>query len=212
MGIPLAGIPIYFYYSGDRILNNQLYSNNYGIAAYTLQKMTSENSKEYFQANVNMVSLVSEATDDPFIRKLLAKLSGPEARIEIKIQKPKVYITSTELNLGDTMSTQLLANAFKQNFLDGGFDITTQKNIADFFLAIDAKTRESNRQQQFYTSSLDATFTFTNAAGSLLYEKQVQGFMGMQLSAVQAGEDAYRKLAAEINKRYFRDLRRKVFD
>ena len=211
-GIPLVSIPIYFYYSGERITNNQLYSNMYGIAAYTLPRISSTNSKEYFQANVNMVSLVSEATDDAFIRKLLAKVSGPEARIEINVVKPIVYIQSTELNLGEAMATQLLANAFKQNFVDGGFEITTIKSQADYLLSIEAATRESNRQQQFYTAALDATFTFLSAEGALLYEKQTQGFMGMQLSNAQAGEDAYRKLAVEINKRYFRELRRKVFD
>ena len=211
-GVLLAGIPVYLYYSGERITNNQLYSNNAGLVSYTLQRVASTNSKEYFQANVNMVSLVSEATDDAFVRKLLAKVSGSEARVEINVAKPKVYINSTELNLGEAMATQLLANAFKQNFIDGGFEITTRQNQADFLLVIDAATREGNRQQQFFTAALDATFTFTSAEGALLYEKQTQGFMGMQLSAAQAGEDAYRKLAAEINKRYFRELRRKVFD
>ncbi len=211
-GLPLAGIPIYLYYSAERLTNNQLYTNTNGMVLYTLPRMVSTNGKEYFQANVNMVSLVSEATDDPFIRKLLAKVSGPEARIEITVSKPKVHILSTELNLGKAMATQLLASAFKQNFIDEGFEITTQKNQADYILSIDAQTREGNMQQNFYTAALDATFTFTDASEVLLYEKQTQGFMGMQLSAAQAGEDAYKKLAIEINKRYFRELRRKVFD
>jgi len=210
--IPLAGIPEFLYYSGERIQNNQLYTNMYGQVQYTLPRLVSTNSKEYFQANVNMVSLVSEATDDPFVRKLLAKISGPEARIEISVDKPMVYVESIELNMGQAMSIQLLASAFTQNFIDQGFEMTKSKSTADYFLTIDAKTRDSGMQQKFYTAALDATIQFKDAQGILLYERQVQGYMGMQLSASQAGEDAYKKLTVEINKRYFRELRRKVFD
>ncbi len=210
-GNPVSQLPVYLYYSGKRITNNQLNTNGNGTIAYTLSRVSSTNKMEYFQANLNMVSLVSEATDDAFIRKLLAKLSGPEARIEISIEKPVISIVSAETNHGEDMQTLLLANAFKQNFINQGFEIV-EESTADYTLFIHANTRNGNRQGKFYTSAVDATFQFKNSKGALLYEKQVQGFMGMQLDQTAAGEDAYRKLANEINKRYFRELRRQVFD
>jgi hypothetical protein len=210
-GQPVSNLPIYLYYSGKRIKNNQLYTGNNGTVSYTLSRVSSTNKMEYVQANLNMVSLVSEATDDAFIRKLLAKLSGPEARIEIGIEKPAIGIVSSEKNGGQEMQTLLLANAFKQNFINQGFEILDEAK-ADYVLYIQAEARNGNRQGKFYTSAVDATFQFKNSQGALLYEKQVQGFMGMQLDQIRAGEDAYRKLANEINKRYFRELRRQVFD
>jgi hypothetical protein len=36
--------------------------------------------------------------------------------------------------------------------------------------------------------------------------------MGMQLNNEAAGEDAYKKLATEINRRIFREMRRQVFE
>ncbi len=210
-GQPISNMPVYLYYSGGRIGNNQLYTNSSGEVSYTLSRIGSTNNMEYFQGNVNMVSLVSEATDDAFIRKLLAKLSGPEARVEITIEPPAIGIVTSEKNQGNEMQTNLLANAFKQNFINQGFEIVDE-SLADYTLYIVADTRTGNRQGKFYTSAIDATFQFKNNEGALLYEKSIQGFMGMQLDQNTAGEDAYRKLANEINKRYFRELRRQVFD
>ena len=208
----LGGLPIYLYYSGQRITNNQLYTGTNGMVGYTLNRITSTNNKEYLQANVNMVALVSEATEDPFVRKLLAKLSSPEARIEVEIIKPQIFIEATENNLGETMNIQPLTNAYRQNFIDQGFAISSDRETADYVLKIDAETRTSADQGKFRTVALDAHVELYRVTGELLYDKQIQGFMGMQLDHEKAGEDAYKKLAAEINKRYFREMRRLVFD
>lgn len=211
-GNALAGIPVFLYYSGARIPNNQVYSNVNGLVSYTIPKVTSKNNKEYFQANLNMVSLVSEATDDPFIRKLLAKVSGPEERIEINIEKPKVYIQTSEYNLGRTMPTSPLASAFKSSFIEEGFSITESEKDADYRLNISAKTRVAEKNDRYATANLDAIFGLRGKDAQLIYEKQVQSFQGLQLTPEKAGEDAYKKLAKEIEKRYFREMRRKVFD
>ena len=208
----LGGIPIYLYYSGQRITNNQLYTGPSGTVGYTLNKVTSTNNKEYMQANINMVTLVSEATEDSFVRKLLAKLSGPEARIEIEILKSLVFIEAVEKNLGNEMNTKPLSNAYMQSFIEEGFAISATKALADYVLRIEADTRPGTNQGKFNTAALDVHIEFYRGTGELLYDKQVQGYMGMQLNHDKAGEDAYKKLAAEITKRYFREMRRQVFE
>ena len=123
-GTPLDGIPIYFYYSGDRIKNNEVLSNSNGIVSFALKKIISKHNREYFQANLNMVHLVKEATDDPIISQLVSKLSGPESRIEIDIKSPSVYITSEESRFGEPLNVHLLQSAFKKEFLESGFMIS----------------------------------------------------------------------------------------
>lgn len=212
MGEPLSSLPIYFYYSEERLKNNQLYTNVAGQASYSLAKVVTLNNIAYMQANVNMVALVSEATEDAFVRKLLAKLSGPEARIEMAVVKPRVFISSTEFNLDKPMKSQLLASAFRQNFVNNGFEVVNNAAEADFLLAITGNTKPGNAQGQFSTASLDASITLHRNSGELLFERQVPGYLGLQLSHEAAGEDAYKKLATEINRRYFREMRRQVFE
>lgn len=205
-------LPVYLYYSQERITNNQLQTDDFGCVSYALGKVAGTENTAYLQANVNMVALVSEATTDAFIKKILAKLSGPEARINITILKPSVYISSVEENLGETWSLQPLKQAFKQNFLQNGFDVTTDSTQADYYLSISANTQNGSTQGRFYTTALNAHFWLIDSENNTRYTKQIQGFMGMQLNAIAAGEDAYKKLAAEISKRYFREMRRQVFE
>ena len=74
------------------------------------------------------MALATEAVEDPFVRKLMAKLSGPEAKVEINIEKPTIYITSVEKNFDKFMNSLALASAYKQDFINEGFEIT---DIAD---------------------------------------------------------------------------------
>ena len=111
---PLADVPVYFYYSGGRLKNRELYTDNNGIVAYPLPKITSENAMEYLQANLNMVSLTKEATDDPIVSQLVGKISGSEARIKLTIKKPSVFIKSEEMNFGEPMKATPLSSAFKK--------------------------------------------------------------------------------------------------
>jgi hypothetical protein len=212
MGEPLSNLPLFFYFSEERLKNNQLYTNSQGQASYALGKVTSLNNIAYMQANVNMVALVSEATEDAFVRKLLAKLSGPEAKISMTILKPKVIVNSTELNLDNPMNNQLLASAFRQNFVNNGFELVGKRADADYVLEIKGNTRPGNAQGQFSTASLDASFEFYRGSGELLFERQIQGYKGLQLSYETAGEEAYKNLAIEINRRIFREMRRQVFE
>ena len=71
---PLSNMPVYFYYTGQRIKNKEVLSNTYGTAEYTLAKITSTNNAEHFQANLNVVAIAKEATEDPLIRKLVGQI------------------------------------------------------------------------------------------------------------------------------------------
>lgn len=211
-GQPIAGMPIYMFYTADKLPNNQLQTNAFGLVNMPIQRVSSKNEVEYLQANLNMVSLVTEATDDAFLRKFLSKLNGPEARLEIWIDKPKVAVVALEQNLDEIASSGVLANAFVQQLLADNMVVAKAQKEADYVLIINAKSIESGRQGQFFTATLNANFSLQDANGNLLYEQEVLGFKGMHTTPIAAGQDAYRKLAAEIAKRYYREMRRKVFD
>ena len=209
---PLSGLPIYFYYSGKRIKNNEVLTNSFGNAEYTLDKVISLNKVEYFQANLNMVALAKEATDDLFVSKLISKSSGPEARIEIKIMAPSIYIKSTETSFGKNLEQQVLAGTFRKEFLNAGFTIASKPDEANYLLQISSETTKINSSSGFYSASLKADINFFDNNLNLLYTNQIVNLRGVQLDYQKASTDAYKKAAEEIQKRIFRDLRRKVFE
>lgn len=210
--VSLADIPIYFYYSGNRIKNNELYSDHNGMVSYPLGKITSTNRREYLQANLNLVGLSKEATDDPFVSKLVAKVSGADARINMTVKRPQVFIKSAELNFNDTLSSNILAGTFKKEFLESSFQVTSSFENADYLLDISSNTAKISNSGGFYSASLDATIKFYDKTLNLLFTHQINNLKGVQLDYEKAGRDAYQKASEQIEKLIFRQMRRKVFD
>ena len=208
----LTDIPIYFYYSGHRIKNNELYTDHNGLVSYPLGKITSKNPREYLQANLNLVGLSKEATDDPFVSKLVAKISGADSRINLTIKKPTVYIKSEELNYGKAMATKQLATTFKQAFLEASFHVTSTPEGADYLLDLTSNTEKISSSGGFFSASLNANIKFFDNKLNLLYTYQINNLKGVQLDYDKAGKDAYQKASEQIEKLIFRQLRRKVFD
>lgn len=208
----LRDIPIYFYYSGNRIKNNELFSDYNGMVSYPLGKITSKNPREYLQANLNLVGISKEATEDPFVRKLVAKISGSDARINLTVKKPLVFIKSAELNFNDTLTTKALANTFKKEFLESAFQVTNNVKNADYLLDITSNTDRISSSGGFFSASLDANMKFYDNQLNLLYTYQINNLKGVQLDYEKAGKDAYQKASEQIEKLIFRQLRRKVFD
>lgn len=208
----LTDIPIYFYYSGQRIKNNEHYSDYNGMVSYPLGKITSLNPREYLQANLNLVGLSKEATEDPFVRKLIAKISGSDARINLTIKKPLVYIKSLELNFNDTLSSKVLATTFKKEFLESSFQVTSNLENADYLLDLSSNTDKISSSGGFFSASLNANIKFYDNRLNLLYTYQINNLKGVQLDYDKAGKDAYQKASEQIEKLIFRQLRRKVFD
>ena len=208
----LTDIHIYFYYSGQRIKNNEHYSDYNGMVSYPLGKITSLNPREYLQANLNLVGLSKEATEDPFVRKLIAKISGSDARINLTIKKPLVYIKSLELNFNDTLSSKVLATTFKKEFLESSFQVTSNLENADYLLDLSSNTDKISSSGGFFSASLNANIKFYDNRLNLLYTYQINNLKGVQLDYDKAGKDAYQKASEQIEKLIFRQLRRKVFD
>ncbi len=208
----ISELPIYFYYSGHRLKNNELITDANGVVNYPLSKIVSKNATEYLQANLNLVSITKEATDDPIVSKLVAKISGSEARIKIKIKKPVVFIKSVESNLGEELSSPVLASTFKNEFLKADFSVTDNPENADFLLEIKSTTERISTGSGFFSASLNADFKLYDRQLNLLYTRQLNQLKGVQLNYPKAGMDAYSKASEEISKRIFRDLRRRVFE
>ena len=208
----LTDIPVYFYYSGHRIKNNEHFSDHNGMVSYPLGKITSKNPREYLQANLNLVGLSKEATEDPFVSKLVAKISGADARVNLTVKKPLIYIKSSELNFDDTLTSNVLANTFKQEFLESAFSVTGILDNADYLLDLSSNTEKISSSGGFYSASLNANIKFYDNQLNLMYTYQINNLKGVQLDYSKAGKDAYQKASEQIEKLIFRQLRRKVFD
>ena len=123
-----------------------------------------------------------------------------------------MFIKSSELNFDDTLSSNVLANTFKKEFLESSFSVTNNMDNADYLLDLSSNTEKISSSGGFYSASLNANIKFYDNQLNLLYTYQINNLKGVQLDYSKAGKDAYQKASEQIEKLIFRQLRRKVFD
>lgn len=210
--LPIENIPIYFYYSGGRLKDNSKQSNLEGQVGIELGKIESKNPRETLSAYLNLVEMVKEATEDPLISQLVAKISVPSGQMVIEVQPPVVYFASNEKINGKPSRTEYLTNSLKSGFIGEGAAVGNSKKGADFVVEIEANAQNGSNTGKFFSSTLTSTVRIYDEKGALIYSKQVQDINGVQLTYEQAAIDAYQKASKEYSRAIFLDIKRRLFE
>ncbi len=210
--LPIQNLPIYFYYSGGRLKDNSKKSNLEGQVGIEIGKIESKNPRETLSAYLDLIEMVKEATEDPLISQLVAKISVPSGQMVIEIQPPVVYFSSQEKINGKPSRTEYLTNSLKSGFIGEGAAVGNSKKGADFVVEIDANAQNGSNTGKFFSSTLTSTVRVYDKKGALIYSKQVQDINGVQLSYEQAAVDAYQKASKEYSRAIFLDIKRRLFE
>lgn len=211
-GAPLQGMPVYFFYSGGRLQEQTAFTDSRGIAATFIPKINSTYSSEYLQANINLVQIVKESTEDPIISAIIGKYSTPEARLPITVVRPTVYLTSNERNLGEPTMQNTLKAVLESELIKMGMQIANEPLQADYVIEIISDTRDLGIVNRFYSAALDATVNIRNNNNELIHTEQLNNVRGVRMSAKEAGLDAYQRAAEQIRNYLILNLKRKVFE
>lgn len=205
-GNPLSRIPLYLYFSGFPISNNEVLSDKDGLAPYALDKISTTKNAEYFQSDLNLVGLASDATTDPFIKTLVGKMNGATSRIEIKLLSPSIYIDVKQKNFAIALENTL-APAMSRD----GYDILTKASGSDYTLVIDIHL-SSTKTGGIYKATAYADMQVKNNKGVLISSLKTTNFSANHASEESAKEAAIQLLNSSIERQYWRDIRRKAFD
>lgn len=209
---PVTRIPVFLYFSGGKLDQRNVSPNHLGEVQASIGRIVSNEPREYIQANLNLVQMVKEATEDPLVSSLIAKYNTPSGRITLVIERPSVYINSEEFDNGHIMKQRMVESAFIEEFLQAGIDIASNAKGADFILKIKTDTERGASGGKYASATLNGTIQLFDEKNNLIYADQITGVRGVQLDDGQAAADAYKKAADLVRKKIFLDMKRKVFD
>ena len=214
LGTPLEGMPIFFYYSGRPISNyKKVYTNSQGVVSYDLGKIKSKKSKEYFQANLNLVAIVRNATKDPMISKLVAKISTPQGKVDINVETPNVYIESVEKNMGKVIDNTLIS-ILENTIIKKNLSIVENKSNADFIIKINTDTKKGEyfKSTGLYSVNFIGNFKVFNNKGKNVYTYRLTKIKGVGNSYEDAGEKCYKNAKREVKYKVSNQVYRNVFE
>lgn len=170
-----------------------------GAVKVLLTKISSRDLEQTVAVKVNLLKF---AGDNPSaIYSLVSqKIVVPKGIVVMNVQRPLVYLSSIEKNLGIDKTNQQVANKIKNYLATAGFEFTSDKKKAE--LALDVA---SNSEKGAISGSIFITYaTSVIRVSSVKDDKEIYAttldrIKGFSLDYERSSQDAYNKLLENLD-------------
>jgi hypothetical protein len=170
-----------------------------GQSRTTIQRVAIDAVAPEVLVRLDMDALVSKELDAALVRPIVASLTVPEKRAPIDMRMPRVFMRTTETNLGAPMKEGGIAVVLREELTRRGFRFVEREQESDMLLDLQASTRQGGESNGFHTAFLDVTFTFRDRkSGDVVHEGGRQGVKGVQLDYQRAGIEAYKRANQDV--------------
>jgi hypothetical protein len=207
---PLTGavpdFPLVANYSERPFRNNRSRTDTGGNADFRIDRVRSSKNVETFTVSADIESIVTEAAADPVIRRMINRFSLPEGVIRINVLKPVIFIYSIEEILGRRHSGGVLADNFRRNALEAGYELGSNSESADYVIKISANTAEAGEAGNYKNVFLSGSILVELPDGKLIHQRDFEGFRGTHFNFERACEEAYSQAVRRLNNSYFREI------
>lgn len=206
-----ANIPIKLRYSGGRLKQSHLQSNQQGEVVVSFQKVTSTNNSESIQGTVDLDALIDLAGGSAMLHQLIQGLPEITSTASVQIIQPTAWVSSSVHVNGIASANTSLQSTLKDLLQQERIQLIGSAKKADFTVSLKLTTTTSP-SGNFFTAVTTGELTAHSSTGTLLVHMQLVEVKGVQNTEERAIAEAYRKMQEELKRRHFRDLRRQLFD
>jgi len=208
---PLQGIPILIKYSYAPGRTTEKTSDAEGSVRFKLDAFDSKKKSETISSTLDITKILKDNTQEVLIRRLLQSTTLPEYILPVEILSPVFFVSTTEKNLGNLLTQNIIKQELETLLRADGFVVATDASAANMLLTITADTREGPSVNGKYNCLLSATYTLTDKRGTVLYTATADDVTGLGSSYALAGEDAYRSLIGKMRINIYPAMFREVF-
>jgi len=205
-GNKIENIPIIVEFTGGAIINDRDRTSTQGVVSFSIPKIKSKKSIEYFTAKIDFNSILQDATNDYLIRKLLRNVKQIDFQKQINIQNPIFFVTSADKN-----NQPILEDAFTGSLTPLNLEITKNQKDADFIVDISSNTFQSTTTNYMCKVSIEVTIIVKNQTSKILYQRNISDINGIQSTFDSAKSEAYRNAVEYIANRIVADIIDQLF-
>ncbi len=150
--------------------------------------------------------LVIPPSNDPLLRRTLARTPLSTAFTTFKIVMPTVWLDSDERVFGKLLPEQLLKNSTSAELGLNGFKIVGTEKEADFVIRIDANTRQGGNASGFFSAYLNGKFQVVDKEQNEIYAYPFVQVKGVKLEYEGAGMKAYEEAVKTIRRKVIPEM------
>jgi hypothetical protein len=177
-----------------------------GETKILLNKIGSKELEQTLAIKVN-VDVLSGTSSSPVYNLIARTLNVPRSQVNMKVQRPVVYLTSEEKSLGSSKNYFQITNKLKNLLANNGFEFTQDKGIADLWFDIKADSEKGSVSGSIYITYLTSVIkVMTMKEGREIYATTLDRVKGYGLDYDKSSIDAYNKALETLEKDRMNEL------
>ncbi len=145
---PLVNIPLTSYFSkGEGELSLPTTSDRDGLATFEINRLISKRKRQEIVAEFNIAPLIEKEDEETkvLLRAFFHKELLPKTTFSIEVEKSSAYVEANEIALG--VSTDLFTRSIRSELSSSFFNITQDKETADFIVKVKAEFVEGGERK-----------------------------------------------------------------
>jgi hypothetical protein len=177
-----------------------------GQAKILLNKIGSKELEQTLGVKVNIDAL-SGTSSSPIYSLVAKTLNLPRAQVNMKVQRPLVYLTSDEKSLGSLKTNFQISNKLKNMLANNGFEFTDDKKSSDLWFDVKADSEKGSVTGSIYITYLTSVIkVMTTKEGKEIYATTLDRVKGYGLDYDKSSVDAYNKALETLEKERMNEL------
>lgn len=181
-------------------------TNDQGEAKILLTSIGSAELEQSVGVGVDTEALAGAASS-PIFNFVTQSLRVPSATIVLQVQRPVVYLTSSERSLGRENRFALVSNKVKTFLARSGFEFTDNKASADLWFDVKTNTEEGSVSGSIFVTYLNGVIRVSSVKeGNEIYALTLDRVKGYGLDYDRSSADAYNNTTASLEGERLKDL------
>ncbi len=184
-----------------KITKFEVISDENGLASLNLNKKMVLPGESYLtKISIDLNKYLNVSADSKFLADIKASNSIPEAKSEIKITPPSVYVKSVEKGYeGNELAVKIIEPALKAGLSDLRYTFVDAPEKADYWLNVESVARKGQVGDVATIGFVDAVVSLVEAGtNEELYKNSFNDIKGLGADYADAMAKAYQKAKIQL--------------
>ena len=210
---PMANFPLKADFSlGRGVVHVQPLTNQEGKANVTISSILAKNTQQKVRVFPDVLQLAELQQGDRFMESMINNLIVPQSEIILNISNPIVFLSASELALGQKKNEEV-TRELKKSLTQNGFDFTTDKKKADLWITLTVDTSKGRESGSIYSSMLNFSLDVVDRKTKTeIFRTGMDRIKGNSLSYERASNDAYIQLMERLEREVLNNLIKEILE
>ena len=193
-------------------VNQSIKTNSKGGFNIPVKATSLEKEEIVYSIILDLNSMIVNNENKDFLKNKLNPLIFPSLETKAVIIKPKVFISSIEMQFGKSLNKNVLRPIVLSELSEEEIIIVKNKSVADAVIKIESDTKLQSKDKDFTAVVLNYSYTIENMIGKTILIQNEGPFKGVSLDEARASDKAYEKAENHLKRSGILKIKSSILD